>query len=242
MASDDIIREAFTGLAPGYEETMDRELRTFLGLGYGEFVDWLVEEAAIEEGDAVLDVATGTGGIPLKLTNKVGDRGTVVGLDVTPAMLGLGKLNIQANASPSSIRLICASGMEMPFAQGVFDKVICGFGTHHMDLPRVLSEMRRVLRPGGELTLVEAGASPLWRSFWGRALLSILLFGYGLAHRSARTRAEAESFSNIRTADNWHTTLSIAGFAQINITESQARRSWYPCALTIKAVTNGTQP
>jgi len=235
MTGNDVVIEAFTELAPRYQETVNRELRQFWGLSYEELVDWLTEVASVNEGDVVLDVATGTALIPLKLVDKVGARGRVVGLDITLAMLKHGRKNVAATGSSSRINLVCASAMAMPFVEGVFDAAICGLGTHHMDVSQMLSEMRRVLKTGGHLIMADVGASPFWRSFWGTALLKILLIRYGLTRRSARAQAEVEAFPNVRTADEWRTILSDFGFANIEVTESPARHRWYPCALIMKA-------
>jgi ubiquinone/menaquinone biosynthesis C-methylase UbiE len=236
MGDSSVIIEAFTELAPRYEETMDRELGEFLGLGYREFVDRLIEAASIEEGDVVLDVATGTALIPLRLADKVGARGRAVGLDITPAMLNHGRKNIEATGSSSCISLVCASGMAMPFVEGAFSVVMCGFGTHHMDVPQLLSEMRRVLKVRGKLIVAAAGVSSFWRSFLWIALLKVLLIGYGLTQKGARVQAEVEAIPNFRTADEWHTILSDSGFARIEMSKSRARRPWYPYALTVRAV------
>jgi len=240
MADSDVIVEAFTELAPHYEGTIDHELRRFWGLSYGEFVDWLIDMAAVREEDVILDVATGTGVIPLRLAKKLGPKGQVIGLDITPAMLKHGRTNIEA-VCPSNqcVSVVCASAMAMPFAQGVFDVVICGLGTHHMDVPQMLAEMRRVLKVEGRLIMADVGASAFWRSRWGGVLLKILMLHYGLSRRSPRAQAEVEAFPNVRTADEWHALLSSSGFAQIEIAESRARRPWYPSALAIRAVARG---
>lgn len=83
--------------------------------------------------------------------------------------------------------------------------------------------------------MADVGASAFWRSFWGIALLRILLARYGLTHRSARGQAEVEAFPNIRTAGEWRTLLSGSGFTKIEIAEFRARRPWYPRALIMKA-------
>jgi ubiquinone/menaquinone biosynthesis C-methylase UbiE len=239
MTGSDVIIEAFTELAPRYEETVDRELREFWGLSYREFVDRLTKEASIEKSDVVLDVATGTALIPLKLVDRVGDGGRVVGLDITPAMLRHGQENVEATGLSSCIRLVCASAMAMPFVEGVFDVVICGLGTHHMDVPQMLSEMRRVLKVGGKLIMADVGASAFWRSLWGRAVLRLLLLRYGLAHSSARAQAEWEALPNVRTAGEWHAVLAEFGFTKVEVIESRARRPWHPHALTMRALAGG---
>jgi ubiquinone/menaquinone biosynthesis C-methylase UbiE len=157
-------------------------------------------------------------------------------LDLTPEMLGQARAIVEAANLSSRISLVCASGMAMPLVTDTFDLVLCAFGTHHMDVPLMLSEMRRLLRPGGRLVLVEGGASLLWRSFWGRAVLEVLLFSLGLARRTARSQAERDAFSNIHTAAEWQAMLSNVGFTQVEIVEARARRRWYPNVLTMRAV------
>lgn len=235
-ARDNVVLEAFTELAPHYEETMDQELKKYLGLGYSEFVDRLVEAAAINEGDIVLDVATGTAFVPLKLADRLGVSGRVVGLDITPAMLAHGQARIEAGGGSSHISMVCASAMAMPFAQGVFDVVACGLAMHHMDASQMVSQARRALKTGGRLVMADVGASAFWRSRWGTLLVKVLLVRYGVSLRSSRGRAEIEALPNIRTADEWRTILSDFGFTQIEITESRASRPWYPCALILRAV------
>ncbi len=236
MTGNPIVLQAFTQLASDYERTMDRELRGLLGVGYKEFVARLVEAASIREGDWVLDVATGTGSIPLEVADQVGPGGGVVGLDITPNMLERAHNHLVAAGSPLCIRLVCASGVAMPFFDSVFDVIVCGFGTHHMHVPWLLSEMGRVLKPGGRLLLMEAGAPAYWRAAWATALLNVALFGYALIHRRARAQAEVDAFQNIRTAEEWRTDLSDAGFTKVEVIESRGRRPWHPRVFEVQAV------
>jgi ubiquinone/menaquinone biosynthesis C-methylase UbiE len=236
MTPNTVIEEAFTEIASHYEETMDRELGSFLGLSYSEFADGLVELVSPEEGDVVLDVATGTAYFPRRLADEMRDKCWIVGLDITPAMLDYGLKKVKGMTGPARISLVCASGMAMPFGEGVFDIIVCGMGTHHMDVPVMLSSMRRVLEAGGRLIMVDVGASTFWRSFWGAAFLRIALVCYGVAQKSARAQAEIEAFSNIRTADEWCNLLADAGFSKSEVSETRARRFWYPHVLTMTAV------
>lgn len=145
MDTTNHIKEAFTELAPDYSNTMDKELNQFWGISYPEFVERLVNVAAVKPGEKVLDIATGTATIPIKLmlTNQPQER--VVGLDITPAMLQHGLQVIASHDTKNLIDLVCASAMDMPFANGIFDVIICGLGTHHMNVPRMLLEAKRPL-------------------------------------------------------------------------------------------------
>lgn len=66
--------------------------------------------------------------------------------------------------------------------------------------------------------------------------MGIALSGFKRFWRSARARAEADAFSNIHTAGEWHKLLTSYGFGQVEVTEWPPRRFWYPCALVMKAV------
>ncbi|RPJ26837.1 MAG: methyltransferase domain-containing protein, partial [Planctomycetaceae bacterium] len=136
----------------------------------------------------------------------------------------------------ASIFLVGGSGMELPFAPEVFDVVICAFGTHHMHVPRLLQEMRRVLRAGGRLVVAEAGAPSYWRTIVGRVLVKILLSAFGLTKSKARAQIEEDAFGHIYTSEEWRAMLSGAGFGEIRLRPSRARRIWYPRALAMCAM------
>ena len=236
MSRDDVIIEAFTSLAPRYEEVVDSELRRFWGWSYRGLVRRLIETAAVREGDAVLDVATGTALIPRTLADQIGVRSRIVGLDITLAMLEHAQRALEARKSPSRISLVCASAMGMPFAEESFDVVICGLGAHHMDVPGALCEMRRVLRPGGNLALAIGSAPRFWKLPGIKALLRMVGFLYFLPSDGlARAWAEAGAVSNFHTADEWRAALSESGFTEVRITERANRRLWYPTPLLVKA-------
>ena len=237
MSDNDVVIEAFTKMAPQYEEVVDQELRKVWGFSYHKFVDWLIEAIPVRDDDLVLDVATGTARIPLALAARTKVESRIVGLDITPAMLEYGRRDVDAKGFTLRIRLVCASAMSMPFVEGVFDKVICGLGTHHMDVPQMLSEMNRVLKAGGELVLADVAASPYWKFPGVKTIIRIVALSYFLLGRNvARAWAEADAVSHIYTADEWRAILSDFGFTRIEITGPPARHRWYPRALIMKAV------
>ena len=106
--------------------------------------------AAVGPGDRVLDVATGTGDLAIELAGRVGDSGEVVGLDFSESMLEL------ARAKAPGIRFEQGNALELPYGDGEFAAATVGFGARNFsDLPAGLAEMRRVVRPGGHVVVLE---------------------------------------------------------------------------------------
>ena len=229
------ITQAFTELAPSYIKTMDRELIQFWGISYANFVEQFVKAAAVKPHDRVLDIATGTAVIPLKLCSMNQRQDQLVGLDITPAMLMQGRKLMSSGGFTPKIDLVCASAMEMPFEGGIFDVVICALGTHHMNVPKMLQEARRMLAKNGRLLITDVGATPFWRSPAGRVVLRLLMWQYGLANRSARSQAEIEAFKNVRTGKEWCALLEEYGFVKVRIDEIKPRLPWFPSGLTLQA-------
>ncbi len=87
MSEKQAIIEAFTDLAPRYEQTVDGELRRFWGWSYDGFIENMINMTQFQPDDVVLDVATGTGVIPRKLVGRGKISGQIIGLDITLAML-----------------------------------------------------------------------------------------------------------------------------------------------------------
>jgi len=235
MEEKNHVKEAFTELAPSYRNTMDKELIQFWGISYPKFVERLVKTAAVKSGEKVLDIATGTAVIPLKLISCNNHQDRVVGLDITPAMLMQGRKAMTRNGVTDTIDLICASAMDMPFANGIFDVIICGLGTHHMNVPKMLLEAKRLLVNNGRLIISDVGATPFWRSLMGKILLRLLMLQYGFVNRSARSQAEIEAFQNVRTAQEWSALLESFGFVKVHIDEIKPRLPWFPSGLTLQA-------
>ncbi len=236
MDEQETIIEAFTELAPRYEGTVDRELQKFWGWSYEGFINHLINQTPINEHDVILDVATGTAVIPLKLIQEKKNGGQIVGLDITEAMLRRGNNKIKGNNSAKSIRLTCGDAMKMPFNQHSFDMVLCGLAVHHMDVDLLLSEMERVLKTGGRISIADVGGSTLWRIPVIRGILKAVAFSYFLVTENAsRAWAEATAIPHIRTSEEWHSILTNLGFSSINIYKLPSKYKWIPDPLFIHA-------
>jgi len=117
----------------------------------------IVAEAKVEPGMRVLDVACGTGEPGISLATLLKGTGLVAGIDVSSQPL-------QMAAKRARERGLCNIGFQqadvhhLPLAEGCFDRVTCRLGVMFFaDVPFALSEMRRVLKPGGRITLLAWG-------------------------------------------------------------------------------------
>jgi demethylmenaquinone methyltransferase / 2-methoxy-6-polyprenyl-1,4-benzoquinol methylase len=106
--------------------------------------------AAVGPGDRVLDVATGTGDLAVELATRVAPGGEVIGSDFSERMLEL------ARAKAPDVRFEWGNALDLDYPDDSFDAVTVGFGARNFsDLAAGLSEMTRVVRPGGRVVVLE---------------------------------------------------------------------------------------
>ena len=100
----------------------------------------------------VLDVATGTGRLPLTLLEQGDFRGRVIGLDLSRKMLFQAAVNLAHHAGHYD--LVWHTAMDLPFPNDTFDLVTCLEAWEFLPRPvEALRQMIRVLRPGGWLLM-----------------------------------------------------------------------------------------
>ena len=113
------------------------------------------DRAALEPGNAALDLCCGTGDLALELRKRVGAQGRVVGADFSERMLELAN-DKAAERGMGDVTFEWADALELPYSDASFDAVTVGFGVRNLaDLDRGIGEMARVLRPGGRLVILE---------------------------------------------------------------------------------------
>ena len=110
----------------------------------------------LRPGARVLDVAGGTGDLAVGLARQVGRSGIVMLTDINAAMLGAGRDRLIDAGLVGNVQCAQADAERLPFADQTFDCVTIGFGLRNVtDKPRALREMRRVLKVGGQLLVLE---------------------------------------------------------------------------------------
>lgn len=124
-----------------------------------------VDSLAPRPGQRVLDLAAGTGDMARLISPIAGSTGQVVLCDINASMLAIGR-DRMLNAGLSNVVPARADAESLPFPSAAFDRVVIAFGLRNVtDRERALSEMNRVLRPGGRLLILEFSTP---RSAWLR--------------------------------------------------------------------------
>lgn len=121
--------------------------------------DWRRRAADLAElspGGRALDVATGTGDLALELATRVGADGEVVGVDFSERMLELARAKAAASPGGATVRFDSGNALALEYPDDEFDAATVGFGARNFsDLGGGLSEMARVVRPGGRVVVLE---------------------------------------------------------------------------------------
>jgi demethylmenaquinone methyltransferase/2-methoxy-6-polyprenyl-1,4-benzoquinol methylase len=146
-AKSGYVKELFTALAKRYNVMTDVWT---LGL-HRVWKRQALELCALESGERVLDVATGTGDLAFVEAAAVGPEGQVVGVDSCAAML-----EIARGRQRGTVDFQEGDAVDLRFPDASFDVVTIGFGLRNVaDRDRALREFRRVLRPGGRLMVLD---------------------------------------------------------------------------------------
>lgn len=112
---------------------------------------------AIQEGESVLEIGYGTGHSLVALAEAVGAAGKVSGVDISDGMKTVSEKRVAEAGLADRVELMVANTPPLPFAEGSFDVVSMSFTLELFPLetiPAVLSEIKRVLKPGGRLGVV----------------------------------------------------------------------------------------
>jgi demethylmenaquinone methyltransferase/2-methoxy-6-polyprenyl-1,4-benzoquinol methylase len=195
------VQRMFDRIAPVYD-AMNRVMTAGLDRRWRR----ITVEQAVRSGDRVLDACCGTG--DLAIAARRHGAGEVIGLDFSEQMLA------RARTKDTGIEWIQGDVLALPFADASFDAATVGFGIRNVDdLEAGLRELRRVLRPGGRLAILEITTprgvlAPFYRVWFDRVvpLLGRVLPGgsaYTYLPASVRRFPPAEELSRLLEANGF---------------------------------------
>jgi demethylmenaquinone methyltransferase / 2-methoxy-6-polyprenyl-1,4-benzoquinol methylase len=139
-------------------------------LSFGQNGRWrraMISRVAPGDGQAVLDVASGTAGVALQMASRTG--ASVVGVDLTEQMLRQGQRNVAGSAVRDRIRLVAGRAEQLPFGDATFDALTFTYLLRYvLDPEATLRELARVVKPGGRVASLEFMVPPsrFWRAWW----------------------------------------------------------------------------
>lgn len=180
-------------------------------ISFGIDIKWrkkVVEILKKEQPNSILDIATGTGDLAIALT-KTGAR-KIVGLDISPGMLEVGKEKVTNKNLVSTIEMVVGDSENLVFENNTFDAVTVSFGVRNFEtLETGMAEILRVLKPNGTLVVLETSVptkTPYKQgySFYTKNILPLIgkIFSkddsaYGYLSESASVFPHGENFNNI---------------------------------------------
>ena len=198
------VRSMFDRIAPVYD-AMNRTMTAGLDRRWR----WATAEAVVCSGDRVLDACCGTGDLAVA-DARAGGR--VTGLDFAERMLE------RARRKAPELEWVRGDLLELPFPDASFDAATVGFGVRNVeDLERALAELRRVLRPGGRVGILEItrprGPLAHFYRLWFDAVVPLL--GKLLPGGAAYTYLPA-SVRRFPGPEELAASLRAAGFADVS--------------------------
>lgn len=129
-------------------------------MSVGQWQRWhreFVRLTGFRPGDRILDVACGTGDLTILDAAQVVPGGSVIGVDFSEGMLEVGRRRVAESPYRDAITLQWGNAMDLAFPADTFDGATMGWAMRNVkSIPQVLSEIYRVLRPGGRFICLEA--------------------------------------------------------------------------------------
>jgi demethylmenaquinone methyltransferase/2-methoxy-6-polyprenyl-1,4-benzoquinol methylase len=171
--------------------------------------------ANLRPGQRALDVAGGTGDLAAGLARQVGEHGLVVLTDINAAMLRRGRDRLIDSGNAGNVACVQANAERLPFPDGAFDCITIGFGLRNVtDKAAALGSMRRALKPGGQLLILEfsrPNVAPLKALYDAYSFRILPLLGRFVAGDEASYRYLAESIRMHPDQDTLLTMMQDAG-------------------------------
>jgi demethylmenaquinone methyltransferase/2-methoxy-6-polyprenyl-1,4-benzoquinol methylase len=207
------VRAVFSSVAGKYDVMND-----LMSLGVHRlWKQFTLSLTGLRAGQTALDVAGGTGDLVRGLARQVGKTGRVVLSDINLSMLEAGRDRLLDSGHAGNVECVLADAERLPFADASFDCLTIGFGLRNVtDKAAALASMYRVLKPGGQLLVLEfskpvaPGLKPLYDAY---SFNLLPLMGRLVAKDSASYRYLAESIRMHPDQEALLGMLAAAGFS-----------------------------
>ncbi len=153
------VAEVFHSVAGKYDLMND-----LMSMGIHRLWKWFtINNSGVRRGAKVLDLAGGTGDLTRKFSEMVGDSGKVVLADINASMLNVGRDRLTDDGVVGNIEYVQANAEALPFPDNSFDCITMAFGLRNVtDKDKALASMYRVLKPGGQLLVLEFSKPADW--------------------------------------------------------------------------------
>jgi len=219
----------FDSVAPSYDRMND----LMSGGLHRIWKAFTVRQAGLRPGMKVLDIAGGTGDLARAFAREVGPAGEVWLTDINAAMLGIGRDRLLDEGRVQPVAQCDAEAL--PFADGRFDRVSVAFGLRNMTRKEAaLREMRRVLKPGGRVLVLEFSHvwKPLAPAYDAYSFGVLPALGRAVAGDADSYRYLAESIRMHPDQPTLKSMMEAAGFERVR---------WFNLSLGIVALHEGVK-
>ncbi len=211
-AKHEQVRSMFNSIAPVYD-LMNRLMTFGIDKRWRSLTVKTVRNSGAKN---ILDIATGTGDLAIKLAKKI-DRAVVTGVDLSEGMIKIGQEKVAQAGLEERVTLSTADALNLPFDDNSFDAITVAYGVRNFEhLDKGYAEMQRVLRPGGLLCVLEltTPSSPLVKPFYSAYTRGIIpIVGRLLSNDKRAYTYLPESIAAVPARDNMLKLMSNAGFS-----------------------------
>lgn len=211
-AKHEQVRSMFNTIAPKYD-LMNRLMTFGIDKRWRSITVKTLKKAGVQN---VLDIATGTGDLAIKLAKEIDDS-HITGIDLSEGMINVGKTKVEQAGLSNRITLATADALQMPFADNSFDAITVAYGVRNFEhLDKGYAEMLRVLRPGGMLCVLELTppSSPIVKPFYAAYTRGIIpVVGRLLSNDKRAYTYLPESIAAVPARQDMLNLMSKAGFS-----------------------------
>ena len=209
------VKGIFDGLAPDYDKMNDI-------ISLGTHRSWrtkTMQAITVPKNGQILDVAAGTGDWTIALAQEL-DQGHVTGFDLSAEMLAVAREKVVAAGVSFWVTLTQGNAMALPYEDNTFDLVTIGFGLRNLPDPvKGLAELYRVLKPGGELVVLETSQpdNPVIKPFWKMYFKGLMpVMGKVFAHDKSSYDYLEQTTEEFMTYQELATVMRQTGFEGVS--------------------------